>query len=95
MIDSTSLMWFAAGLIVGFLHASMLWRDVHRLTAWSPLLGMLRMVIVAALLVVAALIGQILAGAAGWAVGLATLGTGLMLRRRSRPLGAAQTRPSE
>ncbi len=95
MIDANNLLWFAAGLVVGFLHASMLWRDVHKFTAWSPLMGMLRLSLVAASLVVAAVSGQILAGAAGWAVGLATLGTLFMARRRSRAAGIANTPPGE
>ncbi len=95
MIDSTSLIWFAAGLIVGFLHASMLWRDVHRFTTWSPLLGMVRMAIVAALLVVAALLGQILAGAAGWAVGLGDAGDMVDGPPPQPPPSAANSRPSK
>ena len=60
MIEMTTIAWFAAGLVAGLLHATMLWRATHRLTAWTPVLGMLRLGVVAAVLVVAALSGAIL-----------------------------------
>jgi hypothetical protein len=95
MIDAKTSIWLAAGLMAGFLHASLLWRQVHRFSAWSPLMGMLRLGLIAVLLVAAALSGKILAGAAGWAVGLTVLGTWFMTRRSGRTVSAANTPPRE
>ncbi len=69
MIQVASMAWTAAGLVVGLLHADMLRRASRRLTAWSPALGMFRLGIVSALLILAALSGFILAAAVGWASG--------------------------
>ena len=68
MIDWTHYFGFVAGLLAGLAHVTMLWRSSHRLSAWTPLLGMLRLGIVAAVLVFAAVYGQILAAAGGWAI---------------------------
>lgn len=84
MIEMTTIAWFAAGLVVGLLHATMLWRATHRLTAWTPVLGMLRLGVVAAVLVAAALLGAILVAATGWLVGFVTLGTWLVASRKNR-----------
>ena len=86
MIEVTSWIWFVAGLLAGLVHATMLWRNVHTLAAWSPLIGLLRLGFVATLLVAAALNGEILAGAAGWAIGFALLATWFMTRRASRTI---------
>ena len=74
MIEMTTCGWFVAGLLVGAIHSTMLWRATHRLTAWTPLLGMLRLTVVAAVLVAAALWGAILIAATGWVVGFLILG---------------------
>ena len=79
MIEMTTWVWFTAGFVAGFLHATMLWRATQRLNAWAPVLGFLRLGIVAALLVLSAVAGAILASATGWAVGLASLGTWFMI----------------
>ncbi|NJN47912.1 MAG: hypothetical protein HC808_17140 [Candidatus Competibacteraceae bacterium] len=84
MIEMITIAWFVAGLIAGFLHATMIWRTAHRLTAWTPVLGMLRLAAVAAVLIAAALSGAILLAAAGWVVGFATLSMGLVTRRTNR-----------
>ena len=84
MIEMKTCGWFAAGLVAGLLHTTMLWRAAHRLTVWTPVLGMLRLGVVAAVLVVAALTGPILVAAAGWMVGFAALGTWFLGVRTKR-----------
>ena len=79
MIEMTTLSWFALGLFAGLVHATMLWRNVHSHSVWSPLIGFLRLAIVASLLVVAAINGAILANAAGWAVGFVLLAAWLRI----------------
>ncbi len=95
MIEATSWIWFAGGLLAGFTHATMLWQHVHRPSAWSPLFGLLRLGVVATLLIVAAISGAILACAAGWAVGFATLGTWFMTSRTGRTMDSSTTPPGE
>jgi hypothetical protein len=68
MIEMTHYPGFLGGLLAGFVHATMLWRTSQRLSAWTPLLGLLRLGIVATVLVVAAVYGQILAAAGAWAI---------------------------
>ncbi|MCA9137207.1 MAG: hypothetical protein KDB00_10620 [Planctomycetales bacterium] len=80
MNETFSWVWFIAGIMAGCAHATMLWRATRRMGVWSPLVGMLRLGLVAVLLVMSALSGQILSSAAGWAIGLATLGTFLVMR---------------
>ena len=72
MIELTHYPGFVAGVLAGYLHATMLWRSTHRLPAWTPLLGLLRLGVVATVLVFAAVYGQILAAACGWVVCFAT-----------------------
>jgi len=91
MIEAATWIWFAGGLLAGLIHATMLWRNVHRPSAWSPLLGLMRLGIVATMLVVAAISGAILACAAGWAVGFATLGTWFMTSRTGRTIDSSKT----
>jgi hypothetical protein len=74
MIELTNFIWLAAGGLAGCLHAWLMWRGVQRPTAWAPVLGMLRLGVVAAVLVIAAMSGGILAAAAGWLIGLVGLG---------------------
>ena len=68
MIELTHYPGFVAGLLAGYVHATMLWRSSYRLSVWTPLLGLLRLGVVATVLVFAAIYGQILAAAGGWAV---------------------------
>lgn len=81
LIDTATGVWFAAGLSAGLVHATTLWRAARRLTVWTPTLTILRLAVVAAVLTVAALWGEIIAAAVGWAVGFAVLAAWLALRR--------------
>ncbi len=81
MLGPSVLAWMIAGLAAGAAHASALWRTTRRPTAWTPLVGAVRVAAVAAVLALAALWGEILSAAAGWAVGFAVLGTWLVWRR--------------
>ncbi len=74
MIDTTAFAWGSAGLLAGLMHALLLWRGVHRPNAWSPLMGMVRLGLVAAVLVASAVFGNIIAAAVGWGAGLIALG---------------------
>ncbi|MEZ6133367.1 MAG: hypothetical protein R3C53_00515 [Pirellulaceae bacterium] len=89
MIEPTTWVWFAAGSVAGLIHATMLWRATHRLTVWTPVLGFVRLGLVAAWLVFSALAGEILASAVGWAFGLVTLGTWFMVCGRNRPIASS------
>ncbi|MCA9214105.1 MAG: hypothetical protein KDB27_13630 [Planctomycetales bacterium] len=89
MIEITTYVWFVAGIVAGCLHAMMLWRASHRLTAWTPALGMLRLSVVSAVLVLSALSGEILVAAAGWAIGLATLSLRFMVNPAPVPSNVA------
>ncbi|KAA5546242.1 hypothetical protein FYK55_04975 [Roseiconus nitratireducens] len=71
MIDATDWIWISAGAAVGMLQTVSLWRSVHHPTVYSPLWGLLRLAAVAAVLVVAAISGEVLWAAAGWAIGFA------------------------
>jgi hypothetical protein len=75
MNDFETWIWLVVGLAVGFFHSTMLWHAVHRLSVWSSLWGMFRLLAVAAVLLAAALGGNLLAAAAGWAAGLVSSGT--------------------
>jgi hypothetical protein len=70
---SPSTMWLALGALVGAMHAGALWRSVARPlhAGWS---APLRLLLVAAVLVFAAIAGQLTAAAAGWATGLVVAG---------------------
>ncbi len=85
--------WFVAGWLIGALHATMLWRNVHRFTVWSSLTGLLRLGLVAGLLVIAAIQGAIIATAAGWIIGFIALGTWFMLT--SRTIDSSNASPPE
>lgn len=73
--------WIVAGAGTGVLHATMLQQATHRLSAWTPVMGMLRLGIVAAVLISAALAGGILAAAAGWFAGLLAASVRIVMRR--------------
>lgn len=66
MIDKAQTLGLLAGAFAGCLHATMLWRASHRRSVWTPLLGLLRLVTVAVVLIIAAWCGQILPAAGGW-----------------------------
>lgn len=70
------------------LHATMLWRATHRLSVWTPVLGTLRLGVVAAVLVMAALSGAILLAATGVAVGLVVLGARFVMSRIDRAIAS-------
>ena len=95
MIELTTLAGMAAGLVAGLFHAHLLRRGTVRLTTWTPLWGMLRLGAVTAILVVAAISGEILAAAAGWALGFLTTCVWIVLRRLQGPVPRARTDPSE
>ena len=75
-----SLTWVAVGLGFGALHATGLWDAAHR--AGGRLGLPWRLPLVAALLVLAALVGQILLVTGGWAAGLVATAVLFLLRQR-------------
>jgi drug/metabolite transporter superfamily protein YnfA len=81
MIEFNILVWFLAGIVTGCLHATMIQRSSIELTWWTPLLGMLRLAMVAAVLVLSAVSGQVLASAGGWAIGLTMLSLWIAAKR--------------
>jgi predicted membrane protein len=91
MIETTTSVWFAGGLVAGLLHATMLWRAAKQLTAWTPILGLLRLGFVAAVLVLSTLSGVILASATGWAIGLAALGTWFLVNRENQSVATSKS----
>lgn len=90
MISFTSGIWFAAGLLAGSIHATTLWRNVHKLTVWAPLVGLLRLAFVTLLLIAAAINGQLLPSAAGWVCGFAANVCWLLTRRQIHPTDRCQ-----
>lgn len=95
MIDMTICVWLAIGLLAGFMHAMMLWRTAHRFTAWTPVLGLLRLAVVAVVLIVAALSGAILSAAAGWAIGFVVPGMWFVMFRANRVIASPRAGSSE
>jgi len=95
MIEMTTWVWFAAGGVAGLMHATMLWRAMHRLSVWTPVLGILRLGFVAAVLILSALSGVILASAAGWAIGFAALGTRIFISGSSQTAASSNTHCNE
>ena len=73
-----------AGMLAGLGHATFLWRTAHSFSVWTPLWGLLRMALVASVLVISALCGQILAAALGWLIGVSILGGWLVCQGRQK-----------
>ena len=63
-----TLLAMLGGTIAGLLHAGMLWRAAHKLSPWTAAFGLLRVLVIGALLLFAAIRGQILVAAAAWGV---------------------------
>ncbi len=95
MNDMTNWLWFAGGLAAGFMHATMLWQAAKRLTAWTPVLGMLRLGLVAAVLVLSAFSGVIFASAAGWAIGLAMSGAWFFISGANPTVAPSKTHSNQ
>jgi hypothetical protein len=85
MFETAKFLGFSAGAVAGYVHATMLWRASHRLSAWTPIMGLLRIAIVAAVLVLAALYGQIFTAAGGWAIGFAVSALLFLCVRAAEP----------
>lgn len=85
---------FVAGLAAGFAHATMLKCQTVRPSAWTPLLGFLRLGLVATVLLIAALNHQILAAASGWALCFA-IAVGTHAYGRSKQSTPSRTSNSE
>jgi hypothetical protein len=71
MMGMETLLAMLGGTIAGLLHAGMLWRAARKVSPWTATFGLLRVLLIGALLVVAAVHGQILVAAGAWAVGFA------------------------
>ncbi|MCA9134797.1 MAG: hypothetical protein KDA45_16630 [Planctomycetales bacterium] len=84
MFEWATYFWFIGGVGAGVLHASLLWRAAQQLTAWAPLLGPLRLALVATVLLLAALEGSLLAAAGGWAGGFVAAGLWALERGRAK-----------
>ena len=66
------IMLFAAGLLFGVLHAAGIWRSTRRPNSLFAVIGMLRLLVVGAVLTCAALVGGIIPAACGWGLGFLT-----------------------
>lgn len=62
------ILWFMAGLVLGLIHASSLWRSARSPVHWTAVVGIVRLFVIAAGLTAAAVCGGILATALGWFV---------------------------
>jgi len=62
-------MWLAAGLLLGVFHSTMLWKSAKQPNPWTALIGIVRVFAVGAVLVGAALSGEIYPAFLGWAAG--------------------------
>lgn len=81
---------FFAGLLIGIGHATSLWRSTARVGRFGGAGVILRLILVAAALLVAAIAALILPVAGGWAIGF-PVAAGLLARRTSagpRPHGS-------
>lgn len=95
MLEIETIVWFAIGVVAGGLHGFMLRRSTHRLTAWTPLLGMLRLGLVATTLIVAAFTGEILTAASGWAIGFVGSNASFAIGRGRSDIPSSNGRPSK
>ena len=71
MIETITIFWIVVGLGTGCFHAFWLWRSTQTFSSSSPLVGMLRLLVVTLLFVTAALLGGVLPTALGWTCGFA------------------------
>lgn len=95
MIETMNLGWFLAGILVGLLHATMLWRSTKQPTAWTPVSGMLRLGMVAGVLVVAALSNAILIAAGGWLAGFVARCAWFILDRTNHEAPSSEAHSGE
>jgi hypothetical protein len=74
------ILWTVIGIAAGVTHAASLWRSSHaRIQGWS---AVLRLPVVAAALVSAALVHTLLPAAVGWFAGLTLASIVYLLRTR-------------
>ncbi len=69
MITIATPVWFAMGFLLGGLHVASLWLATRHRSALRATTGLLRLPVVAALLVVAALAGGAVPACVGWGGG--------------------------
>jgi hypothetical protein len=79
-------MWLTAGLVLGVMHASEIWRAARRPSVATTIVGLMRLLVVGLVLTAAAILGEILPAAAGWAVGFFA---SVAVRSRGRQILAA------
>ncbi len=95
MIELATCLWIAAGVLAGLTHAAMLWRAAGRSVMWMQFSGTLRLAVVVTVLVAAALQGQIIASASGWAIGFSACVTYTVLCLASRATVDRRVHPHE
>ena len=79
-----SPLWLTAGVVVGGLHAAALWQAAHRASRTMAATGVVRLLVIAAILISGALAGGLLQVCKGWGIGFLVC-AGLMLRRSKTP----------
>jgi len=75
-----SPLWLTAGVVLGGLHAASLWQAAHRASPTIAATGVVRLLVIAALLASAALAGGLLQVCMGWGLGFLVCAA-LLLRR--------------
>ena len=83
MITWMHAAWLAVGLVLGVIHATWIWRSARQPTAATVVMGSVRLMTVGLVLATAAIWGEILSAAMGWAFGLIA-GVSVVMASRSR-----------
>jgi hypothetical protein len=71
MISIPSLLWTIAGAAAGGTHSLALRNSAEGASPWTPLIGLLRLVVVGVVLTAAAISGFLFSAFAGWIAGFA------------------------
>lgn len=79
MTSLQAMCWCAAGIFAGLLHGTLLWRATRQISARTAATGLLRMGLVATVMVAAAMAGNIVVAAVGWAMAFVAVGTWFVL----------------
>ncbi len=69
MISISTLMWTFAGALAGGTHSMALENSATSKSEWTPLIGLLRLLLVGIVLTAAAIFGFLFSAFAGWIAG--------------------------
>ena len=75
--------WLTIGVVLGGAHAASLWCAAARVSALLAAMGLLRLLVVAAILIGAAFAGGVVPACAGWALGFPIAGLFFWMRGKT------------